>query len=107
MNPDKAALTRTNHLITLTIHVRPPFLSRMRLMAHDLVAMSRNEDGCILFFAAESREIPGLFLITSAWQDKEAYEKHRASPYVRAFESQIVPELLSEPVSFRSWQKLG
>jgi quinol monooxygenase YgiN len=107
MNPDKALLTRMNHLITLTIHVRPPFLSRMRLMAHDLVAMSRTEDGCILFFAAESREIPGLFLITSAWRDTESYDRHRASPYVRAFESQIVPEILLEPVSFRAWQKLG
>jgi quinol monooxygenase YgiN len=107
MNPDKALLTRTNPLITLTIYVKPPFLSRMRLMAHDLVTMSRTEDGCISFFAAESRETPGLFLITSAWRDTEAYDRHRASPYVRAFESQIVPEILLEPVQFRSWQKIG
>ena len=100
-------LTRTNHLITLTIHVRPSFLSRMRLMAHDLVSTSRMEDGCIVFFAAESLETEGLFLITSAWRDMEAYGRHRASPYVRAFESQIVPEILLEPVQFRSWQKIG
>jgi quinol monooxygenase YgiN len=107
MNPDKSPLTRMNHLITLTIHVKPPYFSRMRLMAHDLVIMSRTEDGCIIFFAAESRETPGLFLITSVWRDTESYDRHRASPYVRAFESQIVPEILSEPVQFQSWQKLG
>jgi quinol monooxygenase YgiN len=102
MNPDAALLTRTNHLITLTIHVKTPFISRMRLIANDLMTMSRPDDGCMLFFAAESREIPGLFLITSAWRDTEAYDRHRASPYVRAFESQIVPEILLEPVQFRS-----
>ena len=100
-------LTTTNHLVTLTIQVKPSFISRMRILAHDLITTSRSEDGCIIFFIAESLETKGLFLITSAWRDKDAYEKHRASPYVRAFESQIVPEILREPARISSWQKIA
>lgn len=107
MKPEITPLTRANLLISLTIPVKPSFTSRMRVIAHDLVAMSRADDGCLVFLAAESMETEGLFLITSAWRDREAYDTHRASPYVRAFESQIVPEILREPVTSHVWQKLG
>jgi quinol monooxygenase YgiN len=107
MRPDGAPLTRQNHLVTLTLRVKPSFTSRMRVIAHDLIATSQKEEGCIFYVAAESDETPGMFLIASAWKDRESYEKHRASPYVRAFESQIGPELLRESATYRSWQKLG
>lgn len=107
MRTGKEPLTRTSHIISCTIHVRPSFISRMRVIAHDLAATSVSEEGCIAFLAAESPETEGLFLITSAWTGSEAYERHRASAYVRAFESQIVPEILAEPVRLQTWQKIG
>ncbi|PKL63888.1 MAG: hypothetical protein CVV32_11810 [Methanomicrobiales archaeon HGW-Methanomicrobiales-3] len=95
------------HLVTLMLRVRPSFISRMRLIARDLAITSRADEGCIIFLAAESEREEGLFLITSAWRDEEAFEKHRASPYVRAFESQIEPELVRESVTYRSWKKIA
>lgn len=107
MKPETHQISPANHIVTRSLWVRPSAVNRMRVIVHDLVATSRAEDGCILFFAAESLETEGLFLIMSAWRDRESYGRHRASPYVRAFESQIVPEILRAPVSSGTWQKLG
>jgi len=107
MKPQNHPISPTNHLVTLMLRVRPSFISRMRVIAHDLVVTSRADDGCLIYLAAESLDAEGIFLITSAWRDKDAYEKHRASPYVRAFESQIVPEILREPAKISSWQKIA
>ncbi|MCK9580403.1 MAG: antibiotic biosynthesis monooxygenase [Methanoregula sp.] len=100
-------LSLSNPFVTLTLQVRPSFVSRMRVISHELAGVTRAEDGCLFSLAAESSETGGLFLIASAWRDIEAYEKHRTSPYVRAFESQIVPEILLESPTFHNWQKMG
>lgn len=101
------AISPNAHLVTLMLRVRPSFISRMRLIARDLALTSRADDGCIIFLAAESEREEGLFLITSAWRDGQAFEMHRASPYVRAFESQIEPELVRESVTYQSWKKIA
>jgi len=79
----------------------------MRVIAHELVATSRTEVGNLIFFAAEFLETEGLFIITSAWWDQESYEKHQASPCVRAFESQKVMEILRALVSSGACRKSG
>ena len=107
MRPQSPQLSPSNPLVTLIVRVRPSFASRMRVIARELAAATRTEDGCLHSLAAESPETPGLFLITSAWRDTAACENHRASPYVRAFESQIEPEILGEPATARNWQKIG
>jgi quinol monooxygenase YgiN len=101
------AIPSGSHIITLTLRVKPAFASRMRVIAHELAVSSRNDEGCLAFVAAESTGTPGLFLITSAWQDAACYEQHRLSPYVRAFESQIAPQILKESAVFQTWQKIG
>jgi quinol monooxygenase YgiN len=96
-----------NYIVTLTMRVRPAFITRMRVFARELVASAKTEDGCITFLVAESTDTEGHFLIASVWRDKDAYELHRASLYVRAFESQIAPEVLRQSVTTNAWQKLG
>ena len=107
MKPQNPEISPANHIVTLMLRVRPSFVSRMRLVARDLTVTSRADDGCIIFLTAESEKDEGLFLILSAWRDGEAYKKHRASPYVRAFESQIGPELVCEPVNYLTWKKIS
>jgi quinol monooxygenase YgiN len=96
----------TGHIVTLTLRVKPAFIDRMRVIAHELSVSSKSEDGCIAFITAESIETEGLFLIASVWRDKEAYEAHRYSPYVRAFESQIIQHVWREPVLSKTWRIL-
>lgn len=107
MKPQNPKISPANHIVTLMLRVRPSFASRMRLIARDLAITSRTDDGCIIYLAAESEKDEGLFLIASAWRDGDAFEKHRASPYVRAFESQIEPELVRESVDYRCWKKIA
>lgn len=107
MKPQTPQISPANHIVTRMVWVRPSSVNRMRVSARELVSASRSEEGCLSFFAAESLETDGLFLIFSAWRDKDAYETHRASPYVRAFESQVVPEILKESVRTQSWQKIA
>jgi quinol monooxygenase YgiN len=107
MKQSTPVLSPAHHLVTLMLRVRPSFVNRMRVIAHDLRTSSREEDGCLFYFAAESRETEGFFLIMSAWRDRDAYDLHRKSPYVRAFESQIAPELLRESATLWSWKKIG
>lgn len=97
----------TGHIVTLTLRVNPAFIDRMRVIAHELSVSSKNEDGCIAYITAESVDTLGLFLIASVWRDNDAYKMHRYSPYVRAFESQIAPQVHHEPVSSKVWRKLG
>jgi quinol monooxygenase YgiN len=96
-----------SHIVTLTLRVKPAFTSRMRVIVHELAVSSRNDEGCLAFVAAESAGTPGFFLITSAWRDAESYENHRLSPYVRAFESQIAPQVLKESADIGVWRKIG
>jgi quinol monooxygenase YgiN len=107
MKPQTPQISLANHIVTQRLRVRPSFISRMRVIARELVSALRAEDDCLSCLAAESLETEGLFLISSAWRDKDAYEQHRTSPYVRAFESQIVPEILREPAKISSWQKIA
>jgi quinol monooxygenase YgiN len=103
----QTSVTRTNAIVSLSLNVKPDFACRMRVIAHDLAVTSRTQDGCILYLATESAETPGEFLIFSIWRDAAAYEKHRASPYVRALESQIAKEILESPVRRTSWLTSG
>lgn len=100
-------ISRSDFFVTLTIRVRSAFVSRMKVILNDLTAESRKDPGCILYIAAESAETPGLFLMASVWRDKQSYEAHRSSPYVRAFESQIGPEVVRGSLVQKSWQRLG
>ena len=100
-------IPRTNVVITLRFRVKPAFVSRARVLAHDMVTASRTEDGCILYIMTESREDESLFLLFTVWRDEEAYEKHSYSPYVRAFDNEISHEILEKRHTVEKWHSLG
>jgi len=100
-------IPRTNVVITMRFRVKPAFVSRARVLAHDMVTASRTEDGCILYIMTESREDESLFLLFTVWRDEEAYEKHSSSPYVRAFDNEISHEILEKRHTVEKWHSLG
>jgi quinol monooxygenase YgiN len=100
-------IPRTNVVITLRFRVKPAFISRARVLTHDMMIASRTEDGCILSVMTESREDEALFLLFMVWRDDEAYEKHSASPYVRAFDNEISREILEKRHTVEKWHSLG
>jgi quinol monooxygenase YgiN len=100
-------IPRTNVVITMRFKVKPSFVSRARVLAHDMMTASRTEDGCLHYIMTESREDETLFLLFMVWRDEEAYGKHSASPYVRAFENEISHEILEKRHTVEKWHSLG
>ena len=50
-----------------------------------LVAQVRNEPNNLLYFLHEDREAPGHFIFYEVFANKEDFEAHNATPYVKAW----------------------
>jgi quinol monooxygenase YgiN len=100
-------IPRENVVVTVRMKVKPAFVSKARVMAHDMTAASRTEDGCILYIMTQSREDETLFFLFMVWRDEEAYRNHSASPYVRAFDNEISREILVKRHTVEKWHSLG
>jgi quinol monooxygenase YgiN len=107
VNAMKMHIPRTNIVITVRLKVKPDFVSRMRVMAHDLMAASRTEDGCIFYLITESRDDESHFFLFMVWRDEEAYAKYSASPYMRAFENEISHGIVGKHSTVETWHSLG
>jgi len=101
------AIPRSNLVVTLRLKVKPRSVNKMRVIAHDLIAASRVEDGCILYLITESADDETIFFIYMVWRDEESYKKHTESPYVRAFSNEIAREILEKRVVTDKWHSLG
>ena len=101
------AIPRSNLIVTLSLKVKPQSVSKMRVIAHDLIAASRGEDGCVLYLITESADDETKFFIYMVWLDEDAYKKHAESPYVRAFSNEIAREILAKRVMTDKWHSLG
>lgn len=91
---------------TVRIKVKPLSVSKMRILAHDLMTASRSEEGCLLYQITQSQADETLFFIYMVWQDEEAYRKHAAAPFVRAFDHEIAREILEKRFSIEKWHSL-
>jgi quinol monooxygenase YgiN len=100
-------IPRSNVVITVRMKVKPAFVNKMRVMAHDLMTASRTEDGCILYIMTESQGDESLFSLFMVWRDEEAYKRHSASPYMRAFDNEISHEILEKRHTVEKWHSLG
>ena len=100
-------ITRSDVVVTVRIKIKPRSVNKMRVIAQDLIAASRGEDGCILYLITEAQDDETDFLIYMAWRDEESYKKHTESPYVRAFEYEIAREILEKRVVTQKWHSLG
>jgi quinol monooxygenase YgiN len=100
-------IPRNNVVITVRLKVKPDFVSRMRVMVHDLMTASRTEDGCILYLVTESRDDESHFFLFMVWRDEEAYTNYSTSPYMRAFENEISTGILEKRQTMEFWRPLG
>ncbi len=100
-------ISRSNVVVTVRIKVRPRSVNKMRVIANDLIAASRGENGCIHYIITEAQDDETDFFIYMVWRDEESYKKHAESPYVRAFEHEIAREILEKRVVTEKWHSLG
>jgi quinol monooxygenase YgiN len=98
---------RSNYVVTARFVIRPDFVSKMRVITHDLTSASRAENGCILCHFAESTEKEGVFFLIMIWRDEASYRQYAASDYVRAFTSNLSAGMLEKPQVIEKWRSLG
>jgi quinol monooxygenase YgiN len=98
---------RSNYVVTIRFVVRPDFVSKMRLITHDLTTASRAESGCILYHFAESADKEGIFFLIMIWRDDASYQRYATSDYVRAFTSILAAGMLEKPAVLEKWRSLG
>jgi quinol monooxygenase YgiN len=100
-------LSPSNVIATVRIKVRPHSVSKMRVIARDLILTSRAEDGCLLYQINESVDDETQFFIYMVWRDERSYRNHAASPYVRAFDHEIACEIVEKRAEAKKWHALG
>jgi quinol monooxygenase YgiN len=67
--------------------VRLPFEGRpaARAAMADMIAASRNEDGCLEYAYAEDVLDPGLIHVKEIWRDQAVLDRHFASAHIAAW----------------------
>lgn len=72
-------------LVIARARVRPADRARFVAAAHDCIAATRQEQGCLGFDMHESLTAPGHFLCLESWETRADVERHMARPYLKAF----------------------
>lgn len=73
--------------VVATIPLRADAVDLARSSLAELVAATREEDGCVAYTASESGTQPGLFVTVEEWRSQDDLDRHLTTPHVaRAFE---------------------
>ena len=70
--------------VVATIPAKPESVDQVRAALHELVAATRNEDGCVSYDLYESGSAPGTFVTVERWRDAASLEAHMTTPHVAA-----------------------
>jgi quinol monooxygenase YgiN len=76
---------------------RPGMAAAFRDASQQVMAASREEEGCVAFNVFESLHEPTTFAIHSEWADEAAFDIHAELPHTLRF-LQAADELLTHPV---------
>ena len=69
-------------LVLGTLRFPPGAVDKVRPHVHQLVAATREHDGCIFYDVAEDLFDPGLIRFSELWPDAATLERHLQAPHV-------------------------
>ena len=73
--------------VVATIPTKPETGDAVRAGLAELVAATREEEGCLEYDAFESKATPGVFVTIEAWRSQEDLDAHMVTPHIaKAFE---------------------
>lgn len=78
--------------IVAQVRAKPGKESELRAATLPLVALVRGDPNNLVYFLQEDRSTPGHFIFYEVFANKEDFEAHNATPYVRAWLARL-PEL--------------
>ncbi|GAA1477449.1 putative quinol monooxygenase [Nocardioides aestuarii] len=70
--------------VVATIPVKPEAVDDLRAALHDLVAATREEQGCLSYDLYESAAAPGTFVTVERWTGQDALDGHMQTPHIAA-----------------------
>ncbi len=68
--------------VIATLRAHPQKLSKLLEAAHDVVAATRNEDGCIFYDLHQSITDPDQLVFVERWSSREALARHFEAPHM-------------------------
>lgn len=73
--------------VVATIPTNPEMDDAVRAGLAELVAATREEEGCLAYDAFESAATPGVFVTVEEWRGQEDLDAHMTTPHIaKAFE---------------------
>lgn len=73
--------------VVATIPTRPDAAEAVRAGLAELVAATRQEDGCLAYEAFESTAQPGVYVTVETWRSQADLDAHMTTPHIaKAFE---------------------
>jgi quinol monooxygenase YgiN len=87
-------------------HARPGASPAVAEALRDVVALTREEPGCLGIHAFRSSRDPELFHIHSRWRDEAAFEHHAALPHTVRFVERV-EALIDHPLDVIRSERLA
>ena len=70
--------------VVATIPTNPEHAEKIRAGLADLVAATRQEDGCLSYDAYESTAVPGTYVTIESWRSQADLDAHMTTPHIAA-----------------------
>lgn len=78
-------------VLTATYIVREGEEAAVEALLREMMALTRQEPGCLLYTAQRSREQPRKYLLYEQYRDQAALEEHSTADY---FQEKVIGEIV-------------
>ncbi|RKS87476.1 quinol monooxygenase YgiN [Orbus hercynius] len=72
------------HIVAM-FTIKPEFNEQFKLEFKQLVAASRQEEGCLQYDLHQDIKDPHTYIFIETWQSKQAIERHNAQSHFKQF----------------------
>lgn len=72
----------------------------------DLMRLSREDDGCLIYNIHRSVTNPSEFMLYSVWRDEAAFNQHNQKPELRELKTKLANDLFEQQSPKTFWRVL-
>jgi quinol monooxygenase YgiN len=92
-------------IMTVLFEARPGKEAELRKALTDLLAPTRQEDGCLFYDLHVAADNPSRFLFHESWASDAHHDAHDRTPHIQALRARMGE--LSLPPLKTWWEKIG
>ncbi|TCR64880.1 putative quinol monooxygenase [Bosea sp. BK604] len=85
-------------IVIARARVMPEARERFLTAAHECIAVTRREHGCLAYDVHESATEPHFFVFLQSWEHREHVDRHFEQPHYRSFLSVAGACVMEPPV---------